>query len=165
MLNNYGIKVKSRPEETGPDGLVNFFKLHPEFVGNKVLVVAPEVIGVPEPDIIPDLINNLTKTGVQPIKIHGYITKANTLNNYPEIAKMIISKELDLIAFTSSAEILALLKNVDLKDLQSIKTACFGPYTGRNAIKYGLNPSYIGQKYSRFEDFVSGISLFFSKVF
>jgi uroporphyrinogen-III synthase len=120
-------------------------------------------MGVPESNIMPDLIKDLSKIGMLPIKIVGYITKANNLKDYPEIAELVVSKDIDIIAFTSTAEISALLKNVNIKDLKSIKTACFGPYTGKNAIKFGLNPVYIGQKYSSFEDFVSGIKSFFSK--
>jgi uroporphyrinogen-III synthase len=158
LKDNYGISVAYQPEETGPNGIVSYLKS--KQTTSKMLVLAPKVIDVPEPNVIPNFIHDLKLIGIQPKKIQAYITEANDFKNTPLI-KAVNQNTLDLICFTSTAEIMALLKAFPLKSIQNIPIACFGPYTGQNALKLGLKPVYIGQKYGDFEDFVIGIKQLF----
>ena len=158
LKDKHNVNVAAKPEETGPNGLVNYFKRLKTPPKKSVLVVAPKVIGVQEPNVIPDFIKALTHAGIKTIKIEGYITEAQNLSANTEIATMIARKEIDIIAFTSTAEIAVMLKHFGPDKINQFKIACFGPYTGQNAEKMGLRTWYIGEKYSRFEDFVSGIS-------
>ncbi|HFX18228.1 MAG TPA: uroporphyrinogen-III synthase [Flavobacteriales bacterium] len=158
LKDKYDISVAYQPEETGPNGIVTHLKSTKKT--DKILVLAPKVIGVPEPDVIPNFIHDLKSIGMQPIKIQAYITEANDFKN-TSLIKAINQNNLDLICFTSTTEIMALLKAFPLKTIQNIPIACFGPYTGQNAQKLGLKPVYIGQKYGDFKDFIIGIKQLF----
>jgi len=156
----YHFQVASKSLLNGPKDIISYFEKH-SYTDKKIWVVVPKVIGVPEPNVIPDFIKGLKTIGLQPVRIEGYITQANKMNFYPEIKKALTQGQIDLIAFTSTAEIMALLKEMPLSKLQNVKVACFGPYTGNNAIKLGLKPVYIGKKHTAFTDFVEGISELF----
>ncbi len=158
LKNKYNLKVAAEPEETGPNGLVRYFKQLETQPKKPILVVAPKVIGVPEPNVIPDFIKALSALRLKTIKIQGYMTEAQNLSTNKELSNLIAHKEIDIITFTSTAEIAVMLKYFGPDKINQFKIACFGPYTGKNAEKMGLKTWYIGQKYSRFEDFVSGIS-------
>ena len=152
----YHYRVPRRSQEPGPNGIVHIFK---ELQTKApVVVVAPKVVGVPEPNIIPVFIKNLTSTGAKVIKIEGYITRTTDISQYQKAFRLIEKAGPDtLIAFSSTAEIMSVLKHFNPEHLNRMQTACFGPYTGNNAQKLGLHPVYVGKKYGNFADFVSGI--------
>ncbi len=157
LKSKYQADTFFQPADPGPLGIIDFFKKH-TFQGQDILVVVPKVVGVSEPDVIPNFLKDLSQTGLQTHRIEAYITQANRLKDFTAIKAALEDSKIDLIAFTSTAEIMALLNDLSLSELQNIKTACFGPYTGSNAIKLGLQPAYIGQQYTGFEDFVQGIA-------
>ncbi len=154
----FHIKVAAKPTETGPNGIIDYLKNHVPHTTKPFIIIAPKVIGIKEPNIIPDFLKNLSKAGFNGIKVEAYITETQNLSKQPYLMSAIKNKQLDIIAFTSSAEIAVLLKYFTTTELNQFKIACFGPYTGQNAIKMGLKPWYIGKKFGSFKDFVTGIS-------
>jgi len=157
MFKQYHQSVACQPEEPGPHGVVSCFQSLSNPVS--VILLAPKVTGVPEPDVIPNMIYHLEKTGAHITKIEAYITQANDLKQFSKAYQLL--QEVDqntVIAFTSTAEILSLLKYFTPAHLNRYKIACFGPYTGSNALKLGLHPVYIGEKYGSFEDFIEGMA-------
>jgi len=158
LKTKYQHSVAFKPDEPGPNGIVNYFKQIKKTDEN-IVVFAPKVIGVPEPNIIPNFIQNLENTDAKVLKIEAYITRANDLKKYKIPYKLIQESPSDtIIAFTSTAEIMSVLKYFKPKHLNQLQIACFGPYTGNNARKLGLKPVYVGKKYAGFEDFISGIA-------
>ncbi len=158
LQDQYHIAVKYRPSESGPQGIVSYFETHKAPENNKVLVVKPEVVGVPEPNVIPNFLLALKNVNMDPVSCIGYITQARHLEDFPEIMQLIEQHQIDRIAFTSTAEIMAVLKTVPVEQLNQFQIACFGPYTGANAVELGLKPAYIGKKYADFKDFVIGMA-------
>ncbi|MBN2266729.1 MAG: uroporphyrinogen-III synthase [Candidatus Babeliaceae bacterium] len=145
------------PTEDGPDGIVEALSKEPSIQGQHIVVVAPRVIGVEEPDVIPNLIRNLKGLHLKVSKAEAYITRMADPEKYKRELNMLKNGQIDLIAFTSTAEIEALIKLSSIQLIDKQLVACFGPYTGNNALKLGLHPEYIGENYKSFEDFVLGI--------
>jgi len=158
LQEQYHIAVKYRPSEPGPQGIVSYFETQKIPENNKVLVIKPEVVGVPEPNVIPNFLQALKKVKMDPVSCVGYITQARELEDFPVIMKGIERHQIDQIAFTSTAEIMVVLKTISAEQLNQFQIACFGPYTGANAVKLGLKPAYIGTKYADFKDFVIGMA-------
>jgi len=49
------------------------------------------------------------------------------------------------------------------ENLNKTKIACFGPYTGGNAKRLGLNPCFIAQNYSSFQGYIASMKEYFNK--
>lgn len=158
LKEKYKINPSLEPLESGPNGIVEALSKEPFIQGQNIVVVAPLVIGVNEPNVIPNLIRDLRNLNANVTKAEAYITQLSDSLKYIDEINLLKNGEIDIIAFTSTSEIEALIKfiSVDMIDKQIV--ACFGPYTGNNAKKLGLHPEYIGDKYHSFDDFVTGIS-------
>ncbi len=155
---NYQITVAHTPNEPGPNGLVSYFEKQSN-ITKPVVIFAPEVMGVPEPNVIPNLIKKLESIGITVVKVLAYSTQAENLNNKSQSFQLLKQANSDtIIAFTSTAEIMSILHSFSTEELNQMQIACFGPYTGNNAKKLGLHPVYIGQKFASFENFIEGIS-------
>lgn len=163
LKEKYNVIAAIDPEESGPNGIVDELSKLQDIQNQNIVVVAPLVIGVHEPNVIPNFIRDLKGLKAKVSKAEGYITHVSDSLNYLEEIKQLKNGKIDLIAFTSTAEIDALIKLTSLNLVDEQIVACFGPYTGNNAIKLGLHPEYVGQKYSSFEDFTTGISDYFAK--
>jgi uroporphyrinogen-III synthase len=158
LKEKYNTVVAIHPKESGPNGIIAALKKIPNIKGQRIAVLAPQVKGVTEPDVTPNFIKALKKTGLKVKKIEAYITQIADPNRYTKELQLLKSGKIDLIAFTSSAEIEALIKLTSRQQIEQSVVACFGPYTGKNATKLGLHPEFIGKKYTSFDDFVLGIS-------
>lgn len=163
LKEKYNIIAAIEPIESGPNGIVDALRKLPNIQGKNIVIVAPLVIGLTEPNVIPNFIRNLKGLKANVTKAEGYITQLSDSLNFLSEIELLKNGKIDIIAFTSTAEIEALIKltSTELIDKQTV--VCFGPYTGNNAKKLGLHPEYIGKKYSSFEDFVSGISDYLRK--
>lgn len=158
LKEKYNTIAAIEPKESGPNGIVEELGKQANIQGQNIVVIAPLVIGVEEPNVIPNFIRDLKSLKANVTKAEGYITQLSDSLNYLNEIELLKNGKIDIIAFTSTAEIEALIKLTSLELIDKQIVACFGPYTGNNAKEFGLNPEYIGQKYSSFEDFVSGIT-------
>lgn len=161
LKEKYNTIAAIEPKESGPNGIVEELGKQANIQGQNIVVIAPLVIGVEEPNVIPNFIQNLKSLKANVTKAEGYITQLSDSLNYLNEIELLKNGKIDIIAFTSTAEIEALIKLTSLELIDKQIVACFGPYTGNNAKEFGLDPEYIGQKYSSFEDFVSGITEYF----
>ncbi|WP_066424531.1 uroporphyrinogen-III synthase [Anabaena sp. 4-3] len=162
ILLSFCDKVDLIPKESSPKGIVNELCQIPGIAGKKVLVPAPEVIGIPEPNVVPNLIADLQKLGMQVTRISTYITQCLDKNIYPLELSLISQGLIDVIAFSSTAEITSFLTMLNSKsELEKCIIACFGPYTAANAKNMGINVDIVSTDFSSFEGFVQAIAQFY----
>ncbi len=164
LREQYDTEVEFYPEEASPQGIIESLLKFENINQQHLAVVAPKVIDLTEPDVIPDFIRNLQNSGISVEKIEGYITQPVDATKYPEKLRMIRTGQIDMIAFTSTAEIEACIKMLgNVQWINKNIVACFGPYTAANAKKLGVEVNYIGEKFNSFKDFVEGIKKYLRK--
>ncbi|MEH2175083.1 uroporphyrinogen-III synthase [Nostoc sp.] len=156
-------KVDLIPRESSPAGIVAELAKLPQIHEKKVLIPAPEVVGLPEPDVVPNLIRDLQQLGVEVTRVPTYITQGLDKTIYGMELNLIREGIIDVIAFSSTAEVESFLTMVKLQsDYEHCVIACFGPYTTANAQKLGMNVSIVARNYSSFEGFAEAIAAFFT---
>ncbi|MEH2075449.1 MAG: uroporphyrinogen-III synthase [Nostoc sp.] len=156
-------KVDLIPTESSPAGIVAELAKLPQIHDKKVLIPAPEVVGLPEPDIVPNLITDLQKLGIEVTRVPTYITQGLDKSIYGIELNLMRQGIIDVIAFSSTAEVESFLTMVNSQsDYEGCIIACFGPYTTANARKLGMNVSIVSRDYSSFEGFAEAIATFFS---
>ncbi|RMF92844.1 MAG: uroporphyrinogen-III synthase [Candidatus Schekmanbacteria bacterium] len=164
-LEERGIKATLIPKESSPRGIIE--ELSKMGVKKeKFLLPVPEVVGLSEPYVVPDFINGLKEIGMITEKVPAYKTSSITSGNELE-KQMILEKNVDMIAITSSTEIESLLSIMGEKrdTLNDIPFAIMGPYTGKTAKDRGLNVKVMPEKnFSSFYDFVSAIEDYFKSI-
>lgn len=154
-------KVDLIPAESSPKGIVSELAKISQIQKQKVLIPAPEFRGIPEPDVIPNFVLDLQKLGMEVTRISTYITECLDKNIYAVELNLIRQGMIDIIAFSSTAEIESFLRMVDSQsDYKDCIIACFGPYTAANACKLGVNVSILSKDYSSFEGFADAIAEF-----
>ncbi|MBD2679327.1 MULTISPECIES: uroporphyrinogen-III synthase [Nostoc] len=162
-LLSFSGKVDLIPKESSPAGIVAELKTIVQIDEKKVLVPAPEVVGLPEPNVIPNLITDLENLGIKVTRVPAYITQGLDKNIYSIELDLIRQGKIDVIAFSSTAEIESFLRMVNSpRDYGDCAIACFGPYTTANAQKLGMTVSIVSQNYSSFEGFAEAIAKFFA---
>lgn len=155
-------RVDLIPTEPSPAGVIAEFSQMPQIHGQTVLVPAPDVVGMPEPNVIPNLIADLHKLGMKVTRVPTYITQCIDKNIYAVELSLLQQGLIDVIAFSSTAEIESFLQMCNSKsDYERSIIACFGPYTAANAQKLGLNVTIVSKNYSSFEGFTDAIANFF----
>ena len=151
-------------DEPSPKGIATALSKTKNIKGKMIAVLAPEVVGLTEPDVIPSFIELLNNIGLKVTRINAYTTQINNKNKFIDIISDIKKGNIDLIAFTSSAEIEALLLFINGKEhIGNAKISCFGPYTSANAKKAGLIPCFTSTNYRSFNDYVKSMNDFFLK--
>mmetsp|Transcript_25589 Transcript_25589/g.71700 ORF Transcript_25589/g.71700 Transcript_25589/m.71700 type:complete len:176 (+) Transcript_25589:412-939(+) len=135
-----------------------------------VLVPAPIVEELPEPDVIPSFIRDLEAENLTVRRVGAYVTRPTVGEGKeltPERRKALHALrdgEVDLVAFSSTAEITALLKAITRSELeQSTKIGCFGPITAGNAKELGLDVVVISKDFSSFRGYAKAITDFFAR--
>ncbi|MDZ8094880.1 MAG: uroporphyrinogen-III synthase [Nostoc sp. DedQUE05] len=155
-------KVDLVPTESSPAGIVTELAKLPQIHEKKVLIPAPEVVGLPEPDVVPNLITDLQQLGIEVTRVPTYITQGLDKTIYGMELNLIRQGMIDVIAFSSTAEVESFLTMVKLQsDYEHCVIACFGPYTTANAQNLGMNVSIVSRDYSSFEGFAEAIAAFF----
>ena len=163
-LTTLGLEVDLIPEEPSPFGIIEELGKIPDIAQQSVLVPVPEVIGVPEPDVVPKFIAGLKNLGMEVTRIPTYKTSSLDRNFYEVELDLIRQGKIDVIAFSSTAEVTAFLKMFDSQDnYKSSVIGCFGPYTANNAKKLGLNVSIVAEDYSSFAGFAEAIARFYKE--
>jgi len=165
MQEKLGVQPAVHPDEPSPMGIVRKLNEDKNIKGKTIAAVVPFVEGIAEPDVVPDFLVELNKTGMNVTRVNAYITRGVDKAPINRAVKLIASMEIQCIAFTSSAEVEILLQNIDDKSLlENIMIACFGPYTTAYARKRGLNVSVTALDFSSFTGFLEAIEEYFCKV-
>ncbi|HLO85719.1 MAG TPA: uroporphyrinogen-III synthase [Nostocaceae cyanobacterium] len=152
-------RVDLIPAEPSPVGMVTELGKLPNIQGKKILVPAPKVVGITEPNVIPNLVSDLQKLSVHVTRVPVYITQAVNKNIYPVELNLIQQGLIDIIAFSSTAEVESFMNMFNSKnDYENCVFACFGPYTSANAKKLGIKVAITSKDFSSFEGFVEAIA-------
>jgi uroporphyrinogen-III synthase len=155
-------RVDLIPEESSPQGIVAELSKIPNIYGKTVLVPAPEVVGIPEPNIVPKFISDLKQVGMNVTRVSTYTTRCLDKSSYRVEFNLIRQGLIDAIAFSSTAEVESFLRMANSAiDYEDCVVACFGPYTADNAEKLGFKVSIVSKDYSSFEGFSDAIAKFF----
>ncbi|XP_078162994.1 dihydroflavonol 4-reductase-like1 isoform X2 [Carex rostrata] len=150
------------PEIATPAGLV---KSLGNGSGRKVLCPVPAVIGLNEPDVIPDFMAILESSGWVAVRVPAYETKWVG----PQCADALVELDgkLDAIVFTSTAEVEGLLKGLDAVEWNWEKVkqrwprmivAAHGPVTAKGIESFGLTVDVVGEKFSSFVGVLDALS-------
>lgn len=158
LLEQAGIEPALVPPKPSPIGMVKELERRGVTSGT-VLVPAPDVIGMEEPRVVPEFIENLEAIGLQTKRIPAYVTARETADL--ELGtNLLLAGEIDMIAFTSRGEIESLLLHLGAdRTVLNEKTvlACFGPITSAGAELRNLRVDVVAEDYSRFEGFVAAM--------
>lgn len=161
-LRELGIRVDLVPLDPSPAGIVAELATVPGIETQNILVPAPEVMGVPEPNVMPNFVADLDQLGLAVTQVPAYVTRRLDAGFYGVELDLIRQGMVDAIAFTSTAEISALLQMIDAPTImKQCAIACFGPYTAANAQQLGLSVDVVATDYSSFSGFAEAISQFF----
>lgn len=159
-------RVDLIPKESSPAGILAELSKIPTIHEQAILIPVPEVVGIPEPNVVPEFVLGLQNLGMQVTRVPAYVTRCLSKNIYALELDLIRQGKIDAIAFSSTAEIESFLQMVDAKsDYNCCTIACFGPYTAANAEKLGVNVSICSQDYSSFAGFAAAIATFFTDTF
>ncbi|MBV8882709.1 MAG: uroporphyrinogen-III synthase [Chroococcidiopsidaceae cyanobacterium CP_BM_RX_35] len=155
-------RVDLTPTEPSPEGIVAELSKHSNIQGKTVLVPVPEVVGISEPAVIPKFVTGLQRLGMQVTRVPTYTTRSLPKDFYGVELDLIRQDKIDVIAFSSTAEVESFLKMVNSKnDYHHCAIACFGPYTAANTEKLGMKVSVLAKDYSSFEGFATAIAASF----
>ncbi len=161
-LSSFLERVDLIPTESSPAGIVLELSKIPKIHEKTVLVPVPDVMGLPEPNVVPNFISSLNTLGMTVTRVPTYTTRCLDRSIYRVELSLIRQGMLDAIAFSSTAEVESFLQIVNSKnDYEHCVVACFGPYTAANAEKLGVNVSIVSEDYSSFEGFAEAIAKFF----
>jgi len=161
-LEQAGITPDLVPPVSSPIGIVNELKRRGHTSGT-VLVPAPDVLGMEEPEVVPDFIRDLEAIGLDTVKVPAYVT-ARATDGLELGTQLLLDGQVDVIAFTSRGEMESLL--LHLGDQRSVldgdtAIACFGPITAGGAKLRNIRVDIVSEDYSRFQGFVSAMEDYF----
>jgi len=163
-LKSFGMDKVLTNKEPSPQGIVNTLK-GISHTAKRIAVLCPQVIGLTEPNVVPNFLDSLRSLKLQVTRINAYTTSIHHSEKTEKVMKELEDGSIDMIAFTSSAEVEGLLSIIHEKKsiLKNVNIACFGPYTRDNAIRLGLHPCLTSSNFSSFDHYVKAITNFFNK--
>jgi len=162
-LRTLGIEVDIIPAEPSPTGIVAELGRVPGIETQTILVPKPLVEGVLEPNVMPNFVADLSQLGLTIIQVPAYLTRGLEADPYTVELSLIRQGVVDAIAFSSTAEISALLQMVDADTIQqNCVTACLGPYSAGNAEDLGISVDIVSKDFSAFTGFTEAIAQFFA---
>ena len=156
-LEQRGIKVDLVPPVATTKGIVDEMERRGVKSG-RVLLPVPEVVGMKEPRVVPDLVKWLSEIGLDPHRVPAYST--TRVRDGLEVEKqMLINGAIDIVAFTSAAEIESLLFLLgDHRDVLNKNTiACYGPVTAGGAKERNVRVEIVSKDFSRLEGFIEAV--------
>lgn len=115
-----------------------------------------------EPRIIPDFVEGLSSLGMKVDTAPAYTTARVTEGASIE-KKMLLNGEIDMVVFTSTAELdslLSLLGNVK-KILGQVTLASMDPFAAASAKELGLDVKIVPQDYSSFDGLLGAMEEYF----
>jgi len=161
-----GIEVDLLPTEPSPTGLTREIETRGrgKLAGVRILVPVPHVVGVPEPNVVPDFVAGLETLGMAVHRVPAYSTGAIVSGNEVE-EKLLFDGAVDAIAFSSTAEATALALRLRgrLAEAASKTTiCCFGPITAKNVREeLGLNVEVVSKNFGSFEGYADALADYF----
>ena len=96
--------------EPSPKGIVSELALIENISNKSIAVLAPQVIGMEEPNIVPDFIEGLLQIGMEVTRVTAYQTKAVSTEVLAATREKIQSGEISGVVFTSGTEIKVFLR-------------------------------------------------------
>jgi len=162
-LEERGIRADLLPTETSGAGVIAELKQRGENSG-RILLPVPEVYGMEEPPVIPDYVSGLLDLGMDVHRVPAYATRRVTEGLEHEL-RMIVDGELDMIAFTSVAELDSLLYMLgDSSDVLAKHTiASYGESVVKSARGKNLHSHIVSENYSAFEYFLEAMEEYFTR--
>ncbi len=158
-LEEMGLKVAIIPSEPSPQGIVLELAKIPHIHQQTILVPIPKVVDISEPDIIPNFLAALATLDIKITTVDAYQTRCLDADLYAVEIDLIQQGKIDIIAFSSTAEIESFLLMVNKTQVpKKSLIACFGPYTAGNARNLGLTVDIVGKDYHSFRGFVQAIA-------
>lgn len=158
----FGVRVDVPALEYRPEALVDAVSGAGRLAGSRVLV--PRGEGVRE--VLADVLRN---AGAEVTEVAAYRTLPIALGDSlePDIYKMLLEKEIDVVAFTSASTVrdyVELYGADPLADLLgATKVACIGPVTAEVARTYGIETAILPEEYT-IAGLVGAIVRYFAKV-
>ncbi|MDY6936201.1 MAG: uroporphyrinogen-III synthase [Cyanobacteriota bacterium] len=162
-LEQLGISATIVPTEPSPQGIAIELSRIDDIASQNILVPVPEVVGIPEPDIVPKFIAALESFSTNVTRVAAYTTR-KVLPQGSKIELDLLRRGcIDAIAFSSSAEIESFARTIDApQDFAGSAIACFGPYTAASAKALGMDVAIVAKDYSSFAGFARSIAAFFT---
>lgn len=156
-----GITVDLLPPAASTKGVVEELERRGVTRG-RILLPVPEVVGMEEPSVIPDYVGWLEALGMQPQRVPAYATHRVTEGLELEL-QMLVDGKVDLIAFSSVAEIDGLLCMLGDRRpvLANQALACYGPVTANGARQRDLRVDIVADNYSLFEGYIEALENYF----
>ncbi len=158
-LRSLGLEPDLIPADPSPAGAIAALAQIPGIAKQTVLVPAPDVRGLPEPNVMPNFIAGLQQLGLTVTRVPAYQTRPLPKELYAVELDLMRAGKVDAIAFSSTAEVESVLQMLDGKrDDVRCPIACFGPYTAANARAAGLDVAIVSEDYSSFAGFAAAIA-------
>ena len=160
-LQERGVPVDLLPPVATTKGIVDELERR-GIKGGRILLPVPEVVGMDEPRVIPDLVGWLAGIGMDVHRVPAYTTTRNSDGLSAE-KKMLLDGAIDMVAFTSAAEIesLLFLLGEERDVLQRTAIACYGPVTAGGATERGVNPKIVSTDFSALEGFIEAMEAYY----
>ena len=166
ILDNLNKQPAFISTEPSPMGIVKHLQHLPETRGKKIAVLAPEVVGMKEPHIVPDFIEGLQHIGMEVERITAYRTKAVSKEILSETYQKIVDQDYAAVIFTSGTEIKVFLQmvpeGVSIEEFtRHLTIICYGPYTASCAEAYGMKVSFTSKRFGSFQELVEQIHSYY----
>lgn len=163
-LAELGLGPDLLPDEPSPGGIVAALGRMPASAGRSILVPAPLVEGVAEPDVIPNFVAGLEAIGMRATRVPAYRTRLLDRARYAVELDLLRRGAIDAVAFSSAAEVAGFLAMVaGPEDYRGCAICCFGPYTAANARQMGVAPTVVAADFSSFDGFAAAIAAWLSR--
>lgn len=161
LLETHGVSVDLLPAAASTRGVVDELEQRGVTRG-RILLPVPEVFGMDEPSVIPDFVGWLEDLGMAPRRVPAYATHRATDGLDVELG-LLCGDEIDVVAFTSVAEIDSLLFLLGERGaaLGRQTIACYGPVTANGARQRDLRVDIVADNYSAFEGYVEALEDYF----
>ena len=164
LTSRLGIQPAFLAKESSPMGIVRVLRQMPGISGKRIAVLAPKVVGMPEPDVVPTFVDSLKAIGMRTDRIHAYTTTAADEATRRSLLELLEKKAVDCIAFTSGTEatvIRSIIANEGL--LEDVQVVCFGPYTAAHVKGQGMEVSFVSPEFHSFQAFARHLHQFFAE--
>lgn len=138
-----------------------------------VLCPVPRVVGLDEPQVVPDFLCDLRAAGWTPVRVDAYETRWAGPLCAEGIVKGSEEGGLDAVVFTSSAEVEGLLKSMEGFGLgfeglrrwcPRLVVAAHGPITAAGAERLGVKVDVVSSRFDSFQGVVDVLNVTFGKV-
>lgn len=130
-----------------------------EVVGKRVAVLGPEVVGLAEPDTVPNFLRFLAEAGLIVDFYPAYTTSPVTPSKFSNASCLL--HEVSWVAFTSATEAQVFKRLVNPSQLKKsgVRLACFGPYTAQCVRQEGFDIDFVFPDFSSFSAYARELCL------